>query len=285
MQVVYKTIEETSRFAALSTLAQHWLNPYDTVIFNTKRDVTLVMRNLYNLFGHFIRQIQLRFSPRDQSTETLNRELQCYPSNHNYRIQHQRLYPSFELHQRYNQFEALLPEKVNNFLDIGCCKGFYVLHMAQRAGCTHAVGIDLNQPFITLANQAKTAMKLTNADFHLSSLGDVANEPARFGGPFHTILLIGTYHYLFWGSRYCPEPRYLSHDKILSMLSRICQHQVILSGRLEIQHLPRNEQATAQQMQIPYNTQGFLTAANQYFDVNQVGHYGKYALYVLKKRN
>jgi SAM-dependent methyltransferase len=220
--------------------------------------------------------------PASIEEQKLNETLDCYPRNHNYSIINKTLYPEFKLYERFRLFDKLIPENNESFLDIGCCKGYYVLKSAEKENCRLALGVDLHKPFIETSTNVNKYLKRDNVDFKVAQVSDVETDLKKFGGPFETVLLIGTYHYLFWGSGYCPEA-YFSHDKILSMLAKICTGQVIFSGRLEIKDLPRDARKIAhEKSEIEYTYQSFINCAGKYFDVKKVGHLGKYPLLVMK---
>jgi hypothetical protein len=60
-----------------------------------------------------------------QFEKTLNRALLGYPSNHNYFIYNRRIFPKFQLFERFQLVTSLFPEKLKSLLDIGSCRGFY----------------------------------------------------------------------------------------------------------------------------------------------------------------
>jgi len=108
----------------------------------------------------------------------------------------------------------------------------------------------------------------------------------EYGGPFQTVLLVGTYHYLFWGSN-IESKAYMSHEKILSMVHRLCEERVVFSGRLEVNDCPtyiRNKAGSVTGAD-NYDRASFLRAAKNFFDVRQVGCLGKYPLFLMLKKN
>jgi SAM-dependent methyltransferase len=223
------------------------------------------------------------FSP--QVEEELNRVMAGYPRNHEYRIIQKRIVPSFRLYERLRLVMQTYPQPLESFLDIGCCRGFYVLDAALRRHCPRAVGIDVHQPFVATAQRAAKYLAVPNVCFHFASLEDVSREPQRFGGPFQTVMLIGTYHYLFWGSSYCPTA-YHSHDEILRRLASICTDRLIFSARITMDRLPKavREKLTGTATEVPYTPEALLQSAERYFHVQHAGYLGKYALLVMTKR-
>ncbi len=93
-----------------------------------------------------------------------------YPRNHLYRIVNGRVAPGFRLYERLRIVEEVYPEPMHSFLDIGCCRGFYVLDAALRLRCPHAVGVDVHEPFITTARDAAQYLQVPEAAFHYASL-------------------------------------------------------------------------------------------------------------------
>lgn len=216
----------------------------------------------------------------------LNRLLTGYPNNHNYRVYKKKLFPSFKLYQRLRLVTSFYPKELESFLDVGSCRGFYVMEAAQRPHCQISVGIDIHNPFISAANKVKEYLDINNVNFHFATLDEVANRPEAYGGPFQTVLLIGTYHYLFWGSSLCPVA-YRSHQEILFRLSQICTHRLIFSARLEVDRLPRDFKEKIQTVgnDIKYSTDDFLKSAEEFFEVHKVGYLGTYPLFVMLKKN
>jgi hypothetical protein len=224
--------------------------------------------------------------PADHEAEReLNAVLRGEPRNHDYQVHDRRLRPSFALYCRTRTFNALYPRPLTSFLDIGCCRGFYALQAGSMPQCRTAVGIDVYEPSIRSALKAKEYLGASNVSFHLSQLHEVAADPAAFGGPFQTVMLVGTYHYLFWGSSLSKEC-YRDHHKIMSLLEKVCTDRVIFSARLEKKHLPHYLQPPAEAAPEGkiYTTEGFLQAAREHFNVRQAGSLGKYLLLVMSKR-
>jgi len=232
---------------------------------------------------YLIRRIGLRIQEgsASPSERELNRLLVGPPSNHNYAIRRGRTLPCYALQRRARIIDQQLPSPLTSFLDIGCCRGYYVIQAAQRPEKPVAVGIDVYEPSVDAACRALQHLGVPNARFYKTALRDVADAPSSFGGPFQTILLLGTYHYLYWGSSQSLDC-YASHQEILSRLWKLCTDRVILSARLEKSELPGHIQARAASSE--YSTDGFLRAAREYFDVRPSGMLEDYPLYVLHKK-
>lgn len=253
--------------------------------------MSVLFKKISNIIG-YIWEIRGNLSFIDLSCakkleqKEVNKLLLGYPSNHSYRIYRDRLIPCFELYERLRNIIDIYPEKLESFLDIGCCKGFYVLEAAKRPGCLAAIGIDVYKPFIDTAEKVREYLDIGNARFYLATLSDVAEKPEKYGGPFQIILILGTYHYLFWGSKLC-EKAYYNHKEILCMLHKICSDKVILSARLEISDLPRDigERALLDGRRNIYNKKEFVKAAELYFNIKIKGTLGKYPLFIMSKKN
>ncbi len=222
---------------------------------------------------------------RRQTPEELNRRMSEYPRNHLYRIVEGRVVPGFRLYERLRMVTAVYPEPLHSFLDIGCCRGFYVLDAALRRGCPRAVGVDVHEPFVATAQDAAQYLGVPNAAFHYASLEQVSGDPHTFGGPFQVVLLVGTYHYLFWGSLLCPTA-YHSHEEILRRLASICTDRLIISARFTVHRLPANIKSKLKEgpSAAAYTTEAFLQDAEKFFHIRHAGYLGVYPLFVMTKR-
>ncbi|MBN1522174.1 MAG: class I SAM-dependent methyltransferase [Candidatus Aureabacteria bacterium] len=215
----------------------------------------------------------------------LNQLLVGYPHNHNYSIGRKNLWPGFQLYERDRLVTPLIPEDCKSFLDIGSCKGYYVLRTAMRCRCQVSAGIDIHEPFIATSQKVGEYLGVRNARFYLSDLEQLSSNPEAFGGPFQVVLLIGTYQYLFWGSGLNMKAFY-SHEEILSRLSKVCTQRIIFSARLEADWLSGGikEKARLLKKKIPYSTAHFLEAAGRYFQIQKAGYLGKYPLFLMMKK-
>ena len=253
--------------------------------------LTMIWQKIQNLVRYQARYGREfnRHSANNTEAE-LNGQLIGYPKNHNYQVRESRLIPSFRLYERYRAVESLYPKPMESFLDVACCKGFYVLSalLDDREGksaCQKAVGMDVHAPFVTLSNRVKDYLRVQNASFYRSSLDEMTADPGSFGGPFQTVLLLGAYHYFFWGSDYSAAA-YHSHQDILGKLAKLCTGTLLLSGRLEFDQLPSNVQkrVKSSKHRPTYTTEGFRKAAGAFFDVHIGGHLGRYPLFVMKRK-
>jgi len=223
-------------------------------------------------------------APSVSAERELNQRMRDYPHNHYYRLVAGHVVPGFKLYERLRFVARAYPEPLHSFLDIGCCRGFYVLDAAVRLGCPRAVGIDVHEPFVATARDAACYLALDGAAFHFASLEQVSADPEKFGGPFQVVLLIGTYHYLFWGSGLC-STAYYNHEEIFRRLASICTDRLIISGRITMDRLPRviTGRLPERQGDMPYTAQAFLQSAGKFFGVRHVGHLGVDPLFVMSK--
>ncbi len=217
--------------------------------------------------------------------QEINQHLFGYPNNHNYQIWKGQTIPSFKLYERARIVTSLYSKYLKSFLDIGSCKGYYVLEAAQNHRCETCVGIDVHEPFVSISTKVKEYLGIKNANFYLATLEKLSSRPESYGGPFQTVLLIGTYHYLFWGTSFYSGAFY-SHREILARVSKICIDRLIFSARLEVDMLPREQRDKAKlRTDIKYNTEHFLKEAEEFFDVRKAGYLGRYPLFIMSKRN
>ncbi|MCK5707518.1 MAG: class I SAM-dependent methyltransferase [Candidatus Aureabacteria bacterium] len=222
----------------------------------------------------------------NEKEKDLNQLLVGYPHNHNYAVYKKKLFHSFQLYERYKLVSSAFPEKLTSFIDIGSCKGYYVLNAAMQQSCKISTGVDIHKPFISISKKVKDHLEIKNASFFLGYLEDICDNPQSFGGPFQTVLLIGTYQYLFWGSG-LSQHAYFNHREILLRLSRICTERVILSARLETGWLSSGvkEKAKLLGSKITYTTDDFIKTAEEFFNIETAGYLGKYPLFIMKKKN
>lgn len=239
--------------------------------------------NILSYAGQMGRSLS-SFFPNETEKE-INKHLKSDLRNHNYMISKKKLIPRFKLHERLRRVTALYPNPLESFIDIGCYRGFYALDAANRPGCNISVGIDVYEPFVNASKIVRKYLGQKNSTFYMATIDMVSGHPETYGGPFQTVLLIGLYHYLFWGSSLCSDA-YRSHHEIFQRLSRICSYRLIISGRLEIDQLPRTEKEKAKVSGkiTQYNTDDFLSAAGEFFEVHKAGFLGRFPLFVMEKK-
>jgi hypothetical protein len=209
-----------------------------------------------------------------------------YPKNHAYLLGDGEIVPSFRLYSRWQRIAALYPSPLTSLLDIGTCRGFFVLEAARRPTCRTAVGIDVHEPFVRVAGEVAGRTGTGKARFAVAAIEDVAGDLPGFGGPFQTLVLLNTYHYLFYGSDLNSAVVAGGHRHILGLLSRLCTDRVIFSSPLELDECPRQTQDAAARRgdAASYTTERFMEAAREFFRVEDMGRWGNRPLLVLHRR-
>ncbi|HKI75261.1 MAG TPA: class I SAM-dependent methyltransferase [Pseudomonadales bacterium] len=224
--------------------------------------------------------------PETDADGFTNADLEGYPNNHNYVVDDGRLIPGFNLYWRSQILAALYSAPLGSLLDVGSARGWFVLAAAGRPDCNRALGIDIYSPWIELASKVAAKLSIERASFRTVFLRELFEHPETYGAPFDNILIVNTYHYLFWGSGMSPD-RFGSHEEILEGLGRICSNRVIFANPLEIPDMPRETRklAAGQSDRLnDYTTESFLATARNYFDVEPRGAIGKRRLLILHRR-
>ena len=207
-------------------------------------------------------------------------------TRHTFKIANGQVLTTFQMDQRWQIVARLYPERLTSLLDIGCCRGWFVIKAAMRPECERALGIDVVQGFIDAANEAKQILHLDNAQFEYGFIDDIAANPQKYHAPFQTIVLLNTYHYMYWGSEYSPNHR-ADHDYLLRMLSDLCTDRMLFMSPLEVADCPSDVVRRAEahpEWAGGYTTENFLTTAGRYFDVTPEGYLGARPLYLMKKK-
>ena len=199
-------------------------------------------RRLLATPGHLIGYAALMAgNPKRRSADfeelRLNKELIGYPRNHVYRLHGKQLTPSFSLYRRLRELLPAYPDGLESFLDVSCCRGYFVLDAARRPSCRIAVGIDVHEPFVTVSKHVSGRLGTANTAFYCADLRTISADPESFGGPFQVVLMLNTYHYAYWGSESYPDA-FGDHREIMRCLSQICADRLIFSARLEVDRLP-----------------------------------------------
>lgn len=205
---------------------------------------------------------------------------------HVYEVAGQDSLTTFGLHQRHGIVESFYPKPLTSLLDIGCCRGWFVLKAAEKPTCTKATGIDVVEGFIEAANQGKTALKADKVDFHYAFLDDLLGDAEKFRTPYQVVLLLNTYHYMYWGSDYSPR-HWADHDFLLKSLASVCTDRMIFMTPLEVAECPGDivDRAKAHpDWAAAYTEDNFMRIAGKYFDVTPQGHMGERPLYLMVKK-
>src|SRR6185295_12927354 len=124
---------------------------------------------------------------------------------------------------------------------------------------------------------AKSLLKLQNADFHYAFLDDIVNDAARFKPPYQTIVLLNTYHYMYWGSTFS-QTHWPDHEYMLKTLSDICTDRIIFMSPLEVDDCPSEIAWRAGKhpdWAASYTTATFHEVAARYFTVSDEGFMGE----------
>jgi hypothetical protein len=189
--------------------------------------------------------------------------------------------------QRWQIVARHYPERITSLLDIGCCRGWFVIQAALRPECERALGIDVVQGFIDAANDASRLLKLEGkVQFDYAFLDDLVNDPQKYRTPYQTIVLLNTYHYMYWGSAYSGK-HWPDHDYLLRTLASICTDRMLFMSPLEVSECPSDIARRAQdhpEWAPEFTTDRFLAVAARYFDVTPEGQLGLRPLYVMRKK-
>ena len=207
-------------------------------------------------------------------------------TRHTYRIADRRAITTFQMHQRWKIVSSLYPPTLTSLLDIGCCRGWFVLQAAMQPQVEKALGVDVVPGFIDAANEAKTLLKLDKAQFDYAFLDDLANNPDKYRTPYQTIVLLNTYHYMYWGSGYS-DKHWADHDYLLRTLAGVCTDRIIFMSPLEVNDCPSDiaRRAAEHPEWVPaFTTRGFLDVAEKYFDVSHQTYMGLRPLYLMQKK-
>jgi hypothetical protein len=208
-------------------------------------------------------------------------------TRHTYTVAGGKAFTTFQMDQRWQIVARLYPERLTSLLDIGCCRGWFVVQAALRPECERALGVDVVQGFIDAANDAKRHLELGDrVQFDYAFLDDVAGDAAKYRTPYQTIVLLNTYHYMYWGSSYSPK-HWADHDYLLRTLWEVCTDRVIFMSPLEVDECPSDIAKRAREhpdWAAGFTTEHFLAAAARYFEVSLQSHLGLRPLYLMKKR-
>lgn len=206
-----------------------------------------------------------------------------YPHNHDYRVVRGTLRPRWKLARRWRKIRRLYPESLASLADLSCSKGFFVLDAAARPSCARALGIDVHEPDLAVCRALKEHLGLERARFERLRLHELAPRIGEFGGPFQTVLLINSYHYLYFGSERAPE-LCASHAELFRHLRAVTAERLIFSNRLELARCPRNLRRRAAELGIggDYRADDILAAARAHFAVERRGRLGRIPLLLMR---
>ena len=207
-------------------------------------------------------------------------------TRHTFQIADGRMLSTSQMELRWKVVTSLYPEKLTSLLDIGCCRGWFVVKAATLPECEAALGVDVVRGFIDAANEAKGLLKLDKAQFEYAFLNDLERDRQKYRVPYQTLVLINTYHYLYWGSTYC-ETHWPDQDYLLRTLASLCTDRMLLMSPLEVSDCPSDIGKRAREhpdWAEQFTTATFLDTASRYFDVSLERHLGTRPLYLMKKK-
>jgi hypothetical protein len=232
------------------------------------------------------RRAAFRAAARGSPIHSINEPI-GHRTRHTFEIANGEVLTTFQMDQRWRIVARLYPKTVTSLLDIGCCRGWFVVRAAMLPECERALGVDVVGGFIDAANKAKELLKLDKAQFDYAFLNDVAGDVQRYRTPYQTIVLLNTYHYMYWGSSYS-DKHWPDHDYLLRTLAAVCTDRIIFMSPLEVADCPSDIARRAQEhpdWASHFTTDKFLSAAGRYFDVGLRGYLGLRPLYLMTKRD
>ncbi len=207
-------------------------------------------------------------------------------TRHIFQIADDRVLSTGQMELRWKIVTSLYPKKLTSLLDIGCCRGWFIVKAAMLPECEAALGVDVVPEFIDAANEAKRLLKLDKAQFEYAFLNDLERDRQKYRLPYQTLLLINTYHYMYWGSTYCPT-HWPDQNYLLRTLASMCTDRMLLMSPLEVSDCPSDIAERAREhpdWAEQYTTSRFLDIASRYFDVSLERYLGIRPLYLMKKK-
>ena len=233
--------------------------------------------------GYLRRRRAFRAAATNTTVHHINKPIRR--TRHTFQIVDNMVLSTSQMELRWKVVTSLYPKKLTSLLDIGCCRGWFIVKAAMLPECEAALGIDVVPEFIDAANEAKRLLKLDRAQFEYAFLSDLERDPQKYRLPYQTLLLINTYHYLYWGSR-CPT-HWPDHDYLLRTLATMCTDRMLLMSPLEVSECPSDIAERAREhpdWAEQYTTSRFLEIASRYFDVSLERYLGIRPLYLMKKK-
>jgi len=236
-------------------------------------------------FGYLRRRRAFRAAARSTTVHHINKPI-GHRTRHTFQIADDKVLSTHQMELRWKIVASLYPKKLASLLDIGCCRGWFIFKAAMLPECEAALGVDVVPEFIDAANEAKRVLKLDKAQFEYAVLSDLERNRHKYRLPYQTLLLINTYHYMYWGSEYCPT-HWPDHDYLLRTLASMCTDRMLLMSPLEINECPSDIAARAREhpdWAQQYTSLKFFDIASRYFDVSLERYLGVRPLYLMKKR-
>lgn len=243
------------------------------------------LSGLRDWVGYQRRRVAFKAATRTTAVHRIEQPL-GQRTRHTYQMADRKTLTTFQMDQRWSIVSRLYPDRLTSLLDIGCCRGWFVVQAAMRPECERALGIDVVQGFIDAANEARQLLNLDKAEFHYAFLDDLA-DVQKYRAPYQTIVLLNTYHYMFWGSAYSAK-HWADHDYLLRTLAQLCTDRVIFMSPLEVAQCPSDIVRRAREhpdWAVQFTTERFLATAALYFTVSLQSYLGLRPLYLLEKKN
>jgi hypothetical protein len=235
--------------------------------------------------GYLRRRRSFRATASKTTVHHINKPVP-HRTRHTFHIADSRVLSTSQMELRWRVVTSLYPEKLTSLLDIGCCRGWFVVKAAMLPECEAAMGVDVVPQFIDAANEAKRLLNLDKAQFEYAFLSDLERDPQKYRLPYQTLLLINTYHYLYWGSKYCPI-HWPDHDYLLRTLASLCTDRMLLMSPLEVIDCPSDIAERAREhpdWAEQYTSSRFFEIASRYFYVSLETYLGIRPLYLMKKK-
>lgn len=218
---------------------------------------------------------------RAEQEDRLNNMLRTYPANQAFSLRRGSPVPGRKLAKRLRVLLRLYPAHSDSVLDIGCAQGFFVFDAARRYPDAHVVGIDASESYQAVWQEVSGFLHLPKVQFYRGLLHEFLQKLEEFGGPFQTVLLVNTYHYLYFGSD-LQSFGYRDHGRIFQMLSQLCSERLIWSSPLENRECPRY--SARGDSGADYTRDRILGASRKYFTVEAAGWLGRRPVYLMYPR-
>lgn len=208
-----------------------------------------------------------------------------YPHNLDYRVTKRGLRPRWKLRRRLKRLQALYAEPLDDLLDLSSSKGYFVLEAATRPSCRRALGIDVHEPDLEASRAVAAHLGLERAHFERLLLPELAQRIDGLGGPFHTVLLVNTYPYLYFGSDRA-EAAASDHEALFELLARVTAGRMIFSNRVDFAALPRHIQRRARELELDgaYDEARIRAAAERHYQVEVLPALGRIPVWLLQRR-
>ncbi len=224
------------------------------------------------------------FSYSKDEEDVLNQmtDSQPYPHNHLYSIDAGTLVAREKLSRRFSSIKNFYPQPLESFLDIGCARGFFAIEAAVRSEHPRVVGVDISAEYIEFCQRVKSYLHVPNVHFRKQFLHETVQDLDEIGGPFQMVLLLNTYHYLFYGSG-GESFAYFDHRKIFCFLRKLCSGLLLFTAPLELKHCPGVIRRSAlAHGKTNYSRAEILSAASEFFEIETITASGRRPFFVMR---